>query len=446
MLLTTSRSSKSELKCILEEYKSISSNILLREVNSNVTYQSPVNFNESMKSPRHRWLPYKEGFSPSFVRSYLAKYGNFDTKNISVVDPFCGVGTTVIESAKMGYSGFGCDVSPYAVFAARTKSINLSKKEKQVFSNTIKAFRASKLKDVSPIPANATVNSYFRANDLEAILKAKNFTENISESKIADLFKLAYLSIIEQLSTHRKAGNGLKRKTRVIKRALGHSSVAIVKDEIVKQLELYANDIESDPLRSESEFVWGSCLEDEMFAGGQYNAVLTSPPYSNCFDYSKIYMCELWIGDFFKDAQSQKKFRNQSVRSHVHATWDARYEQYGSDTMNELIYPIIATKKLWSNKIGEMLKGYFMDIGKLLANLKDNLTEDAPVGFVVSNSCYGGIPIATDILLAEVAIKQGYRPEIIEVHRHMIPSSQQYVIASNKEYFRESLVVVRAKS
>ena len=37
------------------------------------TYHTPVNFEEAMQCPIHRWLAYKEGFSPSFVKEFILK-------------------------------------------------------------------------------------------------------------------------------------------------------------------------------------------------------------------------------------------------------------------------------------------------------------------------------------------------------------------------------------
>jgi hypothetical protein len=94
-----------------------------------------------------------------------------------------------------------------------------------------------------------------------------------------------------------------------------------------------------------------------------------------------------------------------------------------------------------------MLVGYFNDIGKVLFELSKNLNQGATVGFVVGNSVYGGVPIATDILLAEIAIKLGYQLEGIESYRTLTPSSQQLRIIRDKDkkFLRESLVILKWK-
>jgi hypothetical protein len=84
-----------------------------------------------------------------------------------------------------------------------------------------------------------------------------------------------------------------------------------------------------------------------------------------------------------------------------------------------------------------------MDLGRMLFGLNSVLKKDSPAGIVVSNSVYGGIPIATDLLVAEIAMRHGFEVCEIQVYRHMVPSSQQFVRVRDKELFRESMVVIR---
>ena len=84
------------------------------------TYTTPVNFKESMTIPIHRWYGYKEGFSPSFVNSFIT--ANATSKDFLVFDPFGGVGTTGLEANKMGYNAVLMDVNPLGLFASKVKT------------------------------------------------------------------------------------------------------------------------------------------------------------------------------------------------------------------------------------------------------------------------------------------------------------------------------------
>jgi len=92
-----------------------------------------------------------------------------------------------------------------------------------------------------------------------------------------------------------------------------------------------------------------------------------------------------------------------------------------------------------------MLIGYFSDMGKVLSELIPNLNKTATVGIVVGNSVYGGVPIATDILLAQIAMRLGFELVGIESYRTLTPSSQQLKIMreEDKKYLRESLIILK---
>ncbi len=431
----------SPLAAIINEYQSIEASCNIDLIFDNVTYDAPVNFNESLHTPRHRWFPYKEGFSPSFVRSFISRYA---PKSQSIFDPFSGVGTTPIEGAINGIDGRGIEISPLSHFVSIAKTTELSDVELEDFEEITKRFAMDNLRYVSDMPSHQTVISYFKPENLDALLRIKAFYQNIENEKYRMLFKLAFLSVIERFSTHRKAGNGLKRKTRIDDQLTLLPPLENVRTAITSVLSIIMKDIQLTPIKGKTELILGSSLEDSQYQAHEtFDCVLTSPPYANCFDYSKIYLCELWLGDFFVKPEDQKEFRKKSVRSHVHSRWDNRHEELGSDIVNNQIAPYLKTKQLWSSQIPSMLVGYFMDMGKLLSNLKAVVSSDAPIGIVVSNSMYGGIPIATDLLISEIARKIGFFTEKIEVYRRIIPASQQYVLLNDKNYLRESLVVIR---
>ena len=287
---------------------------------------------------------------------------------------------------------------------------------------------------------NGTVKKYFDATTWDALLRVKSYIACIKVESVRNLFSLALLSLIEEISTHRKNGNGVKKKLHQPET----NTFAALRDKVANRLLMFIDDIENTERLGCCTIYSQSNLDDYLLPT-KADIVLTSPPYANCFDYSKVYLTELWVGGFFSQNEDQKQFREKSIVSHVHYTWSPRNEDFGSRIVNDLILPILSEEKLWSKNIRPMLKGYFSDMGKFLSNLSKNLNLGAIVGIVVGNSAYGGTPIATDIILAKQAEDLGYKCLEIKVYRKVIASSQQMVILSEQEkhFVRESLVVLR---
>ena len=70
-------------------------------------------------APVHNWYRFVLSYPPHIVREYLERF-NCDSSS-TVLDPFCGTGTTVVECKKLGIPSIGIEANPLAHFAASTK-------------------------------------------------------------------------------------------------------------------------------------------------------------------------------------------------------------------------------------------------------------------------------------------------------------------------------------
>ena len=81
------------------------------------TFADPA-FATNKSAPVHRWVPWIAGFSREFVQGALERHLR---KKGTVLDPFAGVGTTLVEAALAGHNAIGFEINPYAALACRTK-------------------------------------------------------------------------------------------------------------------------------------------------------------------------------------------------------------------------------------------------------------------------------------------------------------------------------------
>lgn len=403
-------------------------------------FNTPVNFKQAKSSPIHRWYTYKEGFSPFFVRQFIERFKTSD-QNV-VFDPFGGIGTTVVESTLLGFNAFSNDVNPLSNFIAKVKAEHYNKNDLSDLENEKKKIYNHSFQTKNNPPDNETVSSYFSEITLDSVLKVQAYIDTLKNEKVRNLIFIALLTILESISTHRKDGNGVKRKKN-FKCDFGLDKVT---ELLINQIDLFIFDIKNSHFKNKS-IIQSQSSFDEYTLHLKADLVITSPPYANCFDYSKVYLVELWFGGFFKSKVDQKNFRESSIISHVHYKWNNRHQDFGHSLINKQIYEYLTEQNLWDRKIPQMLVGYFNDIGKVLFELSKNLNKGATVGFVVGNSVYAGVPIATDILLAEIGVKLGYELIGIESYRTLTSSSQQQKIIreQDKKFLRESLVILKWK-
>lgn len=412
---------------------------------------SSVHWTPSENFPVHRWFRYREGFSP-----YLLDYFPEAKHRL---DPFCGCGTTLLESARRGIQSYGIDLNPLATFVAQVKTQQYSGIDRINFIELYKE-ASQKIKNIPPAnrPEYGLLNKLFFQESIDALLRLRSFIDSNFPKKIKNLLFLAWLSILESASNVFKEGNGLKYRNKRrkpgkyetvpdeewIPRYFGKDISGFVKKLWVNKCDQIAEDIES--FRFAKGFTpkirTGSCFDkDNLDFGTHFDFVIFSPPYANRFDYFEAFKIELWMEDFVKSNSDMLKLRVQSMRNNLAAA------KYKSENEWPLLEPFL--KEMDPNAssvrmgIKMALQGYFQDMRTLLKDLRLFLTKNATVVIVVGNSAYAKSIIPTDILIARIGIEEGYGVKDIRIARHLHVSSQQRLSLRHlEEFMRESVVIL----
>ena len=81
---------------------------------------------ESMRTKHvHRFHPYLGKYIPQLVEIFLRKYF---TKGQTILDPFCGSGTSLVQANELGINSIGFDVSAFNVLLSRVKTASYDQK------------------------------------------------------------------------------------------------------------------------------------------------------------------------------------------------------------------------------------------------------------------------------------------------------------------------------
>lgn len=171
-------------------------------------------FTKNKELPLHRWVPWIAGFSADFVDDCLAKYMP-DRKNKKgwVLDPFAGVGTTLLQGYLHGFNVVGFEINPYAALAAQAKleaaSISLGEFDRHI--SAYERFMQAKCPDygdckgkphAKPPDGFKGRTQLFSPKVENRVLVTVDFIERIEEPSIADLFRLALGSVMVSVSNY----------------------------------------------------------------------------------------------------------------------------------------------------------------------------------------------------------------------------------------------------
>ena len=246
-----------------------------------------LTFNPNKHLPIYNWFYFKEGFSRDLVLMLLDIM--HVRENEKVLDPCCGVGTTLLACREMGLKSLGFDVLPIAVFASTVK---LSDYNVNVLKEYRKKITGAKFvkPDVSDVPN--FVKRFFSNYALEDIyFLREEINKHVKNEMEKRFFMLALVNAAIRCSYIRKDGAVLKIRKRKV------PSLRYVYNRILNKMihDLYSN------LEKTDAFVgYGDCrglpLDDECI-----DVIITSPPYLNKTEYTKIFGIEHFlISDFYK--------------------------------------------------------------------------------------------------------------------------------------------------
>ena len=170
--------------------------------------------------------------------------------------------------------------------------------------------------------------------------------------------------------------------------------------------------------------------------------VITSPPYLNKHDYTRIFAPELNLSglDTNKDLIA---LRHQTIHSHVEARPALKSLRLPKSKLLEEVLCQISTRSS-DGRHKPMIGGYFKDMFGFLRGSSRRLNSRGYLCLVISNVQFAGVPVPVDELLAEFAPECGFDLEEQWVLRHRGNSSQQ--MANNgRNPSRESVLFFRKR-
>jgi site-specific DNA-methyltransferase (adenine-specific) len=431
---------------------------LLRHINESVPFKersdlaSFVNWKGNAESPIHRWLRYREAYSPHLITKL--GLGN------NILDPFCGCGSILIGAAENGNTSTGIDINPLATFAAKVKLTPLSRVQLQAIHKYVDGL-ASEIRATKPwpVPDLSIASKVFEPVILDTLLRIRSLTESAfsADKKSRDFLHLAWVAILERVGSYFKEGNGIKyRNKKRLKIGYTHrlegqwqrerfgiDQKKFVLDAFSEHVRMMLQDARfwRKGAWGDQTVIEGNVLEmDKLLPRRKFDSIVFSPPYANRFDYFESMKVELWFGGFVDSYESLNRFRKASLRSHLGADLNRSYQSVAA--LEQLITLMDQNASSWRMGVPDLLRGYFDDMRITLKHCKKMLSG-GKCFVVVGNSAFAGVIIPTDVLLANLGLECGFKKAEILVTRHLTVAPQQRnQLLSLENNMRESVVVL----
>lgn len=386
--------------------------------------------------PVHDWYRFVLSFPPHLVQTYLRRFGigSQDT----VLDPFCGTGTTLVECKKSGISSVGIESNPMARFASSVKvdwSIGpgqLRQYAEAVGSSTRKTLGRQGIAEWNDLPLftadggapgplcdlSAAQTKLLLKNSISPLPLHKTLIllEAIARQGSQQEQQYGRLALANALVSH--VGN-LKFGPEVGVGQVKHD--ARVVNVWVDIMHKFAGDIEAHEGRA---VIPAKVMEADARRAGEVlepqsvNAVITSPPYPNEKDYTRTTRLESVILGFIRNREDLRSLKQSLVRSNTRGVYvtDTDHFEIADNAEIQRIADAIEERRISLGKTSgfermyaQVTRLYFGGMHRHLASLRPVLRAGAKLAYVVGDQAsYLRVMIRTGRLLSQIAESLGY--------------------------------------
>ena len=386
-------------------------------------------FTQNRSEPLHRWVPWIAGFSASFVGGVLEAASDRNPQDVVVLDPFAGVGTTLVEAVDRGHDAVGFEINPYAALVCRTKvecltfDLDLLAQTARSFGEFMSARAATKPGAQPPAEFQSRV-PFFSPQVERKVLHVLDFIARLPQDWLRDVFRVALGAVMVSFSNYSYEPS-LGRRSSAGKEDIPDADVAGI---VSAKLDEMARDMAQVQLQAASlgrapqarVFCESFLTRHEAVPRGSVDFLITSPPYLNNYHYIRNTRPHLfWLGLVEKRSElkdmEQESFGKfwQTVRAgpriELEVECNGLAEQLEALRLRNTEKGIYGGSG-WANYAA----AYFNDCLAFCRAARRTMRTGGTMVVVIGNNILQGIELKTDAYFAEIAGDCGF--EVIELH------------------------------
>ncbi len=248
----------------------------------------------------HALHPWPGRMHPLWARRILSDL----PEDASVLDPFCGGGTVLVEARMLGLHARGSDINPIAVRLARLKCIPHADPAR-VKAEATRCFEDCTTRRDTPFSRLAQAEKSFPKHVLAALISLRDEIEKAPDARTREILLFCMSPLLDKLAA---------RPNRDAPRVPRNAVRDLFMGRVDQWLAVWAG---LEGVRwAEVEHADARWLP---WKPGTASAVITSPPYPGVYDYAGMQQKRAkWLGDPRALLDAKK---NEIGRRNTPATW-----------------------------------------------------------------------------------------------------------------------------
>jgi DNA modification methylase len=328
----------------------------------------------------------------------------------SVLDPFCGSGTTAIEAMLLSRNALSIDIDPFARLLIKAKTTIYSNEDLQTIQKIVQ-FLQDNPPDSSgdyPVPEIPNIEKWFCEESILGLSYIKHTIDRLCKANpnVKDYLYVVLAAIIRKVSNADEVSPKPYVSTRYPK------TPAVPLELFLKVETMYR-----EAIKEFSDATRDNGCQSIILAGNDARAVsaihdvdlgVTSPPYINAYDYVRSLKFEdLWLG--LADDAQLKNNRKKYIGTEISGSF---YETYVYASQSATLAPLVESITKVDKKRAGVVNTYFEDMALNMLSVKNALKQNGRYVIVVGDSNIRGQEIPTARVLTEIAEKNGFSYEL----------------------------------
>lgn len=431
--------------------------------------RSLVSFQANKNRPVYRWYKFKEAFSASLVEYLLAKH---KIPRGTLLDPFAGSGTALFAASEAGMNAEGIELLPIGQQIIATKRIfdvEFTPDDVAALKRWAQEKPWKQSDKRTPLPELRITKGAYSDSTRVAIEKylATSQQEN---GRVRAALVFALLCIVESVSYTRKDGQYLRWDHRSGRqqgsKPFDKGAILTFDKAICAKIDEIVYDIEAAKENAGLFPKQNACGEIRLYKGSSltvlptlrdstYDAIITSPPYCNRYDYTRTYALELALLGIGEEAmlELRQQMLSCTVENRakdllsINPRWQDAIAVADKQELLQAILKYLEEQReqglLNNNGIPRMVRGYFYEMACVVAECFRVLKSGAPLFMVNDNVRYAGASVSVDMILSSIAEQLGFCVENILVLPNGKGNSSQQMGAHGREVLRKCVYVWR---
>ncbi|MBI2997643.1 MAG: site-specific DNA-methyltransferase [Deltaproteobacteria bacterium] len=380
-------------------------------------------FSENKTQPLHRWVPWIAGFSSQFVQDCFETFLNTRRKKSGycVLDPFAGVGTTLVQAMLNGFNAVGFEINPYAALACKAKlnspTLNPETLEAHLYDYQRVATAAHRpVTMVRPAEFETRI-PFFSFSVEEQVLAFLDFAKSIPQAEIADLFRVAFGSVMVSFSNYTyepSLGSRPGAGKPLIEKADVHSTILGKLSDMVSDIRWIKERFRNTSCEGKRQVYNLDFLESaEVLPPSSIDLMVTSPPYMNNYHYVRNTRPQLFWLSLVSSPKELRKLEEANFGKYWQTVRNGKPLALNFDhpELSRALARLRQTREEkgayggpgWANYV----TAYFNDCYRFCRVLKRVLARGGIGVVVIGNSIIQGHEIKTDLILADLTRQSG---------------------------------------